>query len=102
MDRWTKILLVPVLVAALVFSPIGFSAFAQIGGAEGEPSGDGMVADLFLLRPVGIVATAFGAACFIVSLPFSAPTKTTETTWQKLVVDPAKFTFARPMGEVEY
>lgn len=104
MDRWTKFFLVPLLVTALVFSSTGF-ALAQsnhIGGTQGDPAGRDMVADLFLLRPVGIIATAFGAACFLVSLPFSAPTKTSSQTWQKLVVEPAEFTFARPMGDIDY
>ena len=105
MDRWTKVLLVPLLVAALVFPPVGFSAFAQSdhpAGTQGNPSGTDMVADLFLLRPVGIIATAFGTACWIVSLPVSGPTKTSGETWKKLVAEPAEFTFARPMGDVEY
>ena len=105
MDRLTKFFLVPLLVAALVFSSAGFSAFAKtgkLGAAEGEPTGEQMVADLFFLRPVGVLATAFGSLCFVVSLPFTGPTKTAKQSWDKLVADPAEFTFARPMGEMEY
>ena len=103
MNTWTKTSLVLVLAAALAFSPTMVSAAKNYGpGTEGNPDGSDIVADLFLLRPVGIIATAFGAACFVVTLPFSGPTKTSPTTWQKLVEDPAKFTFARPMGHIEY
>jgi len=103
MNTWTKTSLVLVLAAALAFSPTLVSATKNYGpGTEGNPDGSDIVADLFLLRPVGVIATALGAAVFVLSLPISAPTKTSTKTWQKLVKDPAKFTFARPMGHIEY
>jgi len=60
-----------------------------------------MVADLLLFRAFGIVATAMGTAVFIVSLPFSLPGGNTKAAFQKLVVDPAKYTFNRPLGKLE-
>ena len=102
MAVWTKTSVVFLLVAALVFSPLGAMATEQVGSTQGDPTGTDMVADLFLLRPVGVVATAFGAACFLISLPVTGPTKTTKSSWDTLVADPAEFTFARPMGEVKY
>jgi len=74
--------------------------------AEEQVPGEGataekMIADLLLLRPLGIVATVMGTAFFIVSLPFSVPGGNTKAAFQKLVTDPAKFTFDRPLGEVE-
>ncbi len=66
-----------------------------------ERSGGAMVADIFLLRPAGLIATAFGLAAFIISLPFSLPTGTTGTAAQKLIVDPAKYTFVRPLGDLQ-
>ncbi|MFB0521764.1 MAG: hypothetical protein ACETWD_10120 [Desulfatiglandales bacterium] len=68
--------------------------------AEGATA-EKMIADLLLLRPLGIVATVMGTAFFIVSLPFSVPGGNTKAAFQKLVTDPAKFTFDRPLGEVE-
>jgi hypothetical protein len=103
MNRWTKTSLVLVMVTVFAFTPVLVSAATNYsGGTEGNPDGNDIVADLFLLRPVGIVATIFGSACFVLSLPISAPTQTSGTTWKKLVADPAKFTFARPMGHIEY
>jgi len=40
-----------------------------------------------------------GTAVFIVSLPFSALGGNTKIACQKLVKDPAKFTFKRPLGD---
>jgi len=66
-----------------------------------EPRAETMIIDFLLLRPLGLVGTALGTAVFVVSLPFSLPTKSADKAAQKLVVDPAKFTFARPLGEIE-
>jgi hypothetical protein len=52
-----------------------------------------------VLRPVGIVATAVGSVFFIISLPFSALANNVDTAGEKLVKDPFRFTFKRPIGE---
>lgn len=66
-----------------------------------QPRAETMIFDLIVLRPFGLIGTALGTAAFIVSLPFSLPTKSADEAAQRLVVDPAKYTFARPLGQVE-
>ena len=61
-----------------------------------------MLVDVIVLRPFGIAATVLGAAVFVVSLPFTLPTRSVDQAAQRLVVDPAKFTFVRPLGYVPY
>jgi hypothetical protein len=56
--------------------------------------------DAFLLRPAGFIGTVLGSVTFVVTLPFSAPTRTVDNTAKKLVVEPAKFTFSRPLGQM--
>jgi|YNPNPStandDraft_1061719.scaffolds.fasta_scaffold46331_2 hypothetical protein len=58
--------------------------------------------DALVLRPLGILATVVGAAVFVVSLPFSAPTGSVEHAAEKLVVEPYRFTFERPLGDSTY
>lgn len=58
-----------------------------------------MTFDALLIRPAGILGTALGLAVYIVSLPFSAPGGNHKAAYQKLVVDPARHTFKRPLGE---
>lgn len=87
------------LIITLVFIPFGTSAFAAGKTVEKENSGALMTADFILARPLGIVATVFGCAVFIVSLPFSALGGNTKQAAQKLVKEPASFTFTRPLGE---
>ena len=60
-----------------------------------------MLMDAFLLRPLGLAATVLGTAVFIVTLPFSLPTHSADDAAKVLVVKPAKYTFARPLGRVE-
>jgi hypothetical protein len=64
-------------------------------------SAEEIIADGLLLRPGGLVATVVGTAVFVVTLPFSIPTKSVDRAAQKLIVDPAKYTFVRPLGQIE-
>jgi hypothetical protein len=64
-----------------------------------EPTGEGMVADLALARPMGLAALVFGVATSIVALPFALMTCKTGKMYEKLVVEPYSYTFSRPLGE---
>jgi hypothetical protein len=86
------------LISALVCVPFGASALAATQTSNNEVSGSTMTADLILVRPLGIVATVLGCAVFVVSLPFSALGGNTKQASQKLVKEPAAFTFTRPLG----
>ena len=66
-----------------------------------DVSAEVMIVDGLLLRPAGIVATVLGTAVFVVTLPFSIPTRSVDKAAQKLIVDPARYTFVRPLGQVE-
>jgi hypothetical protein len=66
-----------------------------------DVSAEEMIVDGLLLRPGGIVATVVGTAVFVVTLPFSIPTRSVDKAAQKLIVDPAKYTFVRPLGQIE-
>lgn len=57
-----------------------------------------MAVDLVLVRPLGMVGTVLGATGFIVSLPFSAAGGNAAEAARKLVVEPVKYVFARPLG----
>lgn len=61
-----------------------------------------MMFDLVVLRPLGLVATVVGTAFFVVSLPFSVLGGNTGEAAKKLMVEPAKYTFSRPLGAEDY
>src|SRR5215475_2506975 len=66
-----------------------------------DVSAEEIIVDGLLLRPGGIVATVVGTAVFVVTLHFSIPTKSVDKAAQKLIVVPAKYTFVRPLGQIE-
>ena len=99
MHKIRKHSIVFLLVAGLFFIPCGTSALAQdlYGGLD-----DGvekMLADFILVRPLGIIATAVGTIMFGLSYPFSALGGNVDEAYQKLMVEPARFTFKRPLGK---
>jgi hypothetical protein len=57
-----------------------------------------MLADTVLVRVPMMAATAVGVVTFVVTLPFSALGGNVGQAGQILVVDPAKYTFVRPLG----
>jgi hypothetical protein len=65
----------------------------------GETAIEAIPVDVLVVRPLGLVATAVGTAVFVVGLLFSIPSGSVNYTAQKLIVEPFKFTFTRPVGE---
>ena len=93
------------LLAGAVLSLAAASASAQVStpGYENEsagaPSGMAMAADLVIARPLGLAATVLGTVVFVASLPFQALAGNVSDPARRLVVEPASFTFTRPLGE---
>jgi hypothetical protein len=91
-------------VAILLISALVFFHFVAIAPAREhledlDEKGGFMAGDLLVVRPLGIVATAVGSVIYVISLPFSLAGGNEEEARQKLVVDPATYTFKRPLGE---
>ena len=87
------------IIGVLICIPFWSETLAKDGSA-GDGLGAGrMTFDALVVRPIGILGTAFGAAIYIVSLPFSAMGGNSKAAYKKLVVDPIEFTFKRPLGE---
>ena len=93
--------LVVMLILALVAVPFGSAALATEYFEAEDPSGAAMMFDFAVVRPVGIIATALGSVVFVISLPFSALGNNVDTASEKLVKDPAAYTFSRPLGVFE-
>ena len=99
MLKITKKSLIITLIAALVIIPFASPALSQEYVEAEDPSGASMLFDTVLVRPIGMIATAVGAVFFVVSWPFSAMGDNVDEAGEKLVKDPARFTFKRPLGE---
>lgn len=65
-----------------------------------EPTGEAMLFDGVLVRPAMLVGTALGIVGFVVTLPFSILGGNVDDAGKELVIEPAAYTFARPLGEM--
>lgn len=79
---------------------VAIALIAASGPAFGGDS-EAIPADVLLVRPLALAGTVLGTALFVVSLPFSIPSGSVKATAKKLIVEPFKFTFTRPLGEFE-
>jgi hypothetical protein len=99
MPKLAKQYMVFLVISSLVLVPFGTGALAQSQNQEEKISAGKMVVDGILIRPLGVVATVAGSVIFVVSLPFSALGGNVKKACKKLVVEPAKYTFVRELGD---
>lgn len=90
------------LAAALLATASGLaSADEYRATAEDTPSAGAMGFDLLIVRPLGLVATVLGTGLFVLQLPLSLIQGEPPMDPAKaLVVEPAQFTFMRPLGQM--
>ena len=84
--------------ALIIIMTVLFAFTSTFAFADSDKD-EAMILDTIVERPAGLVATIVGTAVFVVGLPFSLLGNNTRDTAQTLVVAPAKFTFARPVGD---
>lgn len=65
-----------------------------------DPTAGEMLADTVLVRVPMFVATVVGVVTFVVTLPFSALGGNMDEAGNTLVLEPAEYTFMRPLGEL--
>ncbi len=93
-----KTLIVALISLFLVFVPCA-RVMANSSIMADEIFAEGIVLDVFICRPAGMVTSMVGTTLFVVSLPFALPARSIRTTAKKLVVNPFKWTFVRPLGQ---
>jgi len=86
------------IVVSLLAVPISGFAAENLNKKK-DISGGAMVADTLTLRPLGLISTIAGFGLFVISSPFSAAGGNIDKAWDAMVKKPAKFTFARPLGD---
>ncbi len=90
-----RILFFLLIVSWLVTSfSIGWAGDNSLG--RNDPVADEWNAlDVLLARPIGIVAGIVGSAIFVVSLPFTIPTRSVGDAADTFIVKPFQFSFVR-------
>ena len=92
-------LLAAMLAAQVVLAPAAVAE--EVRDDYGLAPSEAMFIDGVIVRPVSLVGTALGVVAFVVTLPFTLPTGQADEAGRKLVAEPAKYTFARPLGEFD-
>ena len=87
-------------VATLVVPLMANASDYAFNNPKAAPTGGEMLADAFMVRPFMLVSTVLTTATFIVTLPFSAIGGNVGEAANTLVAEPAKYTFARPLGDL--
>lgn len=85
-----------------VYSSEYTSPYSTYTPVEHDPPGELILADVLILRPLGIVASAVGLAGSIVSIPFAASSCSGDLVERKLIQEPFDYTWCRPLGDVDY
>ncbi len=81
---------------------ISFNTFAfGRDHSSGNPSAGAVVADILVLRPIGLAGFILGTAACIVSLPVTIPFNSTHEVAKVLVFETYRYTFERPLGNLE-
>jgi hypothetical protein len=63
-----------------------------------KPNSGVVALDAAIGRPLGLATTVVGTTLFVVTLPFTAASGSTREAAHALVVQPAGWTFVRPLG----
>ena len=85
------------LLTVVCVTVIGLCS-VNVGRASVDNPAD-VASDMFVIRPVYFVGTVLGSAVFIVALPIAVISRSVKETADTLVVQPAKATFTRPIGD---
>lgn len=91
-------------IAASVFLA-ALNCAPALAAVEREVNYVNAVADIVVIRPVGMAVTLIGTALFVASSPLTGlasiapPHDAAEIAAHALILSPAAFTFARPVGE---
>ena len=91
--------LIAVWVGMILLASISITPLSAAEPAE--PSPDEVAADLLFVRPVALCSIVVGSVIFVVFLPFTIPTGNLSLAGRKLVVAPVKYTFKKPLGELD-
>jgi hypothetical protein len=90
-----------VVCTLMLLLPLVQPVLAQNPSAKSiEPTAESMTADAIFMRPAGLIGMAIGACVWVVSLPFSLLGNNFGDATDALIVQPAKYTFDRPLGNI--
>ena len=87
------------LILSGTITPISAQGTVEAQPGESTSSGDMIIYDLVIVRPVSLGACAVGLAGAIVALPFALLSGSTHVVGRELIKKPFDYTFQRPLGD---
>ena len=88
------------LALALIILP--YPALADDLDTVSGDKGTDMLVDAVVVRPLGLAGTVLGAAVTLVTLPFTLPAGNAGEAARFMIVEPAEYTFNRPLGDFHH
>ena len=91
-----------IIMAITVFLMTATATPALAGDPVSKVSAESMAVDFVLLRPMGLAVTAIGCVFYVASLPLTVWNEKSRTqAGHNFVVEPAVYTFVRPLGKLK-
>jgi hypothetical protein len=89
--------------ATLALSSTVASADDYRQGVDETPSGAAMAFDLVLVRPASFIGTILGCGLFVLDLPLSViQGEPPSGPAKRFIMEPARYTFTRPLGQMDW
>ncbi len=96
LKAYKKLFFILVIIAFLIVNLFS-NSFADDQTRRDEMN----ILDVVLARPLGIVGGIIGTGIFIISLPFTIPTKSVDKAANMFIIEPFKFSFVREFPDEE-
>jgi hypothetical protein len=96
--RFARALSAAALAVALS-GPAQAQAYDQV--VDETPTAEAMTFDLFIMRPLSLAGTLVGTVVYVVALPVNLITLNLADPARRLIVEPAKYTFVRDLGDLD-
>jgi hypothetical protein len=93
-----KRMIIFVVVASLLVIPFGSSALAKGTAHPPERNAAIMFVDGAVVRPLQFSSLLIGTVSFVLTIPWSALGGNVGEAYTKMMVEPARLTFKRPLG----
>ena len=96
----TYLLAVMLATSNMAFISSAYASDYNYENGSERPSGGAMLMDAVFMRVPMTLVTIAGAAVFVVTLPFTALGGNVGEAGTKLVAEPFKYAWVRPLGEM--
>jgi hypothetical protein len=74
----------------------------RTGRLTAEPTGEFIIFDALILRPMGLAAMAVGAGGAAIAYPWSRSSNSENRVKRELLQKPYWYTFCRPVGDIDF